>query len=753
MAQAGPPLTMTPERLARPASWTDGGRGRVWLIVGLAINTLLILALGDWLVWRPVVRHYAIPFAMPSAAVVGRHRLEPATQALAVVADASMVTDHPLTGDDAVQAARRILEGQLVLPYLPALSVDPDFAEHDLAQGAPVQQLFVASLIVPDLLLRANEHRPDAAFVAAARRYLAGFMRYERRQSVPVSWLWNAHAVTNRVAVLARFWRETRASETDEVALLLHEHAVRLGAFLSKPELFTARTNHGMMQNLGLLELATAFPALPDSRRYREIALSRIEQQLPFYVSPEGAVLEHSAGYHFHGVVLTGFMIKVLEAGGMAVPPALRNAHATTLGFLARMQRPDGSLPLWGNTFRYQWRLPRLLGIDSQAWDRHLRERPSFDLLQPVSGHAIWWSRDTPSGLPTHSMINWGQFAGHGHQRAQEMSLFIWADGIDWSTNTGYWPGTDPKGEFLAAGWDGGNGPHALEESPNQLRHTELRAHVEQGPLRMLDLERTVDATYKVRRQTVQWAGALWLVLDSYVDAQNRPLRSVWTAAPETEIQALGPRRFIVRREGGGVSLALSFAGSDGVGATTLRGSLSPFGGWVAFNRRAAPAPSIDARLERPSGWMLTLAELVPSPNANGVTLVGGRFDSPEDWALRLTSGEVPMTITRRGTELRVEEGARTTSSRLRPAPDVSAPMAVIDNAFAEIAADHPRVRLHEDERRLVVRTLVAAWVLMSVVLLAATLRHWRRLAALWLAANLAWGALVAFAVLVHLRA
>ena len=237
-----------------------------------------------------------------------------------------MVTDHPLRGADAVAAARRILAGELALPKLPVLPVGPDFQVADLDREPPVQKLWAASLIVPDLLLRAYEHTPDPAFFAAAKRYLRGFIEHERGRWLESGWTWNGHATTNRVAVLARYWKFARridAGDT-EMAALVHEHAARLAARLAKPTLFVANTNYGLMQNLGLVELAAAFPSLPQAAERRALAMQRTERQLPFYMSGEGIVLEHSPGYHFHGVLATGFLVRVLQASGQSVPAALQ---------------------------------------------------------------------------------------------------------------------------------------------------------------------------------------------------------------------------------------------------------------------------------------------------------------------------------------------------------------------------------------------------------------------------------------------
>lgn len=726
-------------------------------IFGWALGSAAMLMFSWALVWWPVIWHYRVVPTALDPAVVSVHRTQPAESVLTTVADASLVTDHPLTGVAAVAAARRLLRGELALPALPVLPINPGFAAADLLRGVPVQQLFTASLIVPDLLMRAYEEVPDPEFLAAAGRYLQGFVEYERRQWRPTGFLWNAHAVTNRVAVLARYWRLTRTSDASHPPMpqLLHEHAQRLGALLSNPSMFVAGTNHGVMQNLGLLQLAAAFPALPEAAQYHRLALGRLAKQLPFYLSSEGAVLEHSAGYHFHGVVLTGYLVRVLQASGAAVPSELQTAHHNSLAFMAQLQRPDRSLPLLGNTFRYAWRLPRLLSVDSDAWDATLRKRESFTNISPVAGAAVWWSRETPVGQPTHTVVTWGQFPGHGHQRAQEMSVLIWADGTDWSTNTGYWPGDDSSGEEAAAGWGGSNAPHVVGEPAGAMRKTIVRAQSQANDFRFMDLERSVaNGGPRFRRQVLAWKGALWLVLDSYEDSAKRPLRVVWTSAPETRAVALGPRRFVFQRDGSEIGLSFFVEGSSGVTSSMLRGSWTPFGGWVAFDRRAAPAPSIDARLDDPSGWMLAVAQLVREDRPSDRAAIAAQFKTPEDWKISVPQKGGELTFARQGVELSITHQStdRTDKINLVPGADVSSEHRNIASAGAMLRSEYPRVKTYEHQREQSVIALSVLWFMLLGATLLCTDRWAHAKGAILAGSGLSWLLVVWWVVFVYLR-
>jgi hypothetical protein len=719
--------------MAMTAARWSSPRRLLWLLVA---NTLLWLVFGNAIVWGPLWSHWRVAPPAVDAAVIESHRLQPADSVLAVVAETSMTTDHPLRGEAAVAAAREILRGRVVLPDLPVLEIDPGFSPADLALGVPSQQVFNASLIVPDLLLRAHEHAPDPAFPAAALRYARAFIEYEARAQMPRDFLRNAHAVANRASVLARLWKHARQSPgyVVEDGRLIHLHAQRLGALLAKPATFIASTNHGVMQNIGLLQLATAFPALPDAARWRQLALHRLQLQQGGWIAPDGAVLEHSSGYHFHGVVLSGYVVKLQQAAGETPPAAWVEAHRRALGHLHTLQRPDGSLPSHGNTFRYAWRLPPVLeeGADRAA---AARAGASFARVLPVSGNAVWSSVDSAAGVPTHTHIPWGYFSTHGHRRAQEMSLLVWADGTDWSSNTGYWPAEDSAGVAIVAGWEGGNGPHLVGESAAQERHTLLLASHDDGRLRFLDLERSTadqSGAARMRRQVLQWRGSTWLVLDTYSDPLNRPLQVLWTTAPETSQRPMAGQVFHYTRAGSRVAMLLGIQGSDGVSATPRRGSLAPFGGWVAFDRKAAAAPAIDARLHSVQDWMLTTLSLVPDAEAQGnkegtvPTMV--RYADPTRWTIKLggASQQESVELARDAATLTV----RTSSSpgtatqpvtvlSLAAGENPQTALRAIADSRAILLAEFPRYRTQEWERRRLSLALWVAWAGSSIALVA----------------------------------
>lgn len=713
--------------------------------------TVLWLGLGNAIIWGPLVLHWRVTPAPVAEEVVQAHRQQPADAVLDAVAEMSMTTDHPLRGEAAVAVAQRLLlRGELALPHLPVIAIDPGFARRDLSQGVPVQHIFTSSLIVPDLLLRAHAHAPDPAYVAAAWRYARGFIEFEASVLLPRDYERNSHAVANRASVLARLWRRLRQAPgyDAETGRLIHLHAQRIGALLAKPSTFIASTNHGVMQNIGLLQLATAFPALPQAGEWRQLAQRRLALQLPGWIGPDGAVLEHSSGYHFHGVVLSGYVVKLFELLSGPVAPEWAAAHQRAREFMQLLQRPDRSLPPYGNTFRYAWRLPPVLGMDESVWERRLRERATIARLFPVSGHAVWWDSQSAAGVATHTHVPWGYFPGHGHRRAQELSLLVWAAGTDWSTNTGYWPSDDIDGIHLTDGWVGSNAPHVEGEATTAGRRSTLIVQAESPGLRFIDLERVVTnegaGSLRVRRQILQWQGSTWIALDTYADSERRPLRVLWTVAPETTQQLLGERAFRFERADAAVSMTLGIEGSPDVLATAARGRREPFAGWVAFDRKAAAAPAVEAKLANPQGWMLATLRLHArdasrndtSPAAQGPMPTVVRFSGPQQWTLRLDNGTGGaaaggIEVTRRDDQLSIHRPADAAGAapperilKLEPAASTEAALAVIAQSRSALLVAYPRYRTNEWQRRRFASLLYVGWGVTAALLLLCACRQ-----------------------------
>src|SRR5262249_2197560 len=170
-------------------------------------------------------------------------------------------------------------------------------------------------LLVPQLFMDAYSTTADEKYFRAAEQLIVGWAGYERQAWVPRGFLWNDHAVAARIHVLSDFWSAYRARPDfiPATAASLLAFVERPGALLAQPQNFTVTTNHGVMENLALLEICIAFPAFPEVSSWRQTAVSRLRTQFSFYVTDEGVILEHSAGYHAFGFHLMMILSRYLE--------------------------------------------------------------------------------------------------------------------------------------------------------------------------------------------------------------------------------------------------------------------------------------------------------------------------------------------------------------------------------------------------------------------------------------------------------
>lgn len=83
------------------------------------------------------------------------------------------------------------------------------------------------------------------------------------------------------------------AQERASLFASAHEH----GKFLADPDRYNPG-NHGLFQDVGLLQLTTYLPSLPRATEWRQLAVKRFRKRVPVHPQ-EGVDLEHSPGYHF----------------------------------------------------------------------------------------------------------------------------------------------------------------------------------------------------------------------------------------------------------------------------------------------------------------------------------------------------------------------------------------------------------------------------------------------------------------------
>jgi len=693
----------------------------------ITVLTVLLPVLVMLSVWLLVLQHYAVDDVPVSADMVESARHAPSDAVLTELGDFSLLPIENRGRAMEVKVADGILDGQLALPGLSPAPIGLPFEPDDLDGLPPALRLWFAAYTVPDFLLAAYVDTGREEFFAMARDTILAWDDYERSVRLPKGYLWNDHAIAARVRVLGEFWRiyRQRPDYRAEDGLVVLQQAARYRELLSDPGHFTFATNHGLMQNLGLLHLEAAFPTLPDGARYRQLAIDRLGDQLGFLLDEDGVFRENSAGYQGFDLGILAMTFRTMTLLGMPIPEDWTGKYDRGLDFLARLERPGGSLPLVGDTDGgYQGRDLRVTGVDELGMSGalHPREATRPDgpwSVHPAAGYAVEWDGldDWPEAVGlSQTVVTWTRPPAPSHKHADELSVHVWSKGVDWLTGVGYWPFSDP-GWSNAQSWSAANAPHRTGEAPNSDRTARLLSSGRTTEVSALDVERRAPGKYLARREVVHVEPDLWVIVDHVSADTTTGNETVWTIDPAVDIrQADAGTSWTLESANGSAAARLTVAGSPGTIAGAFKGSTSPFAGWTVTGARPQPAPAI--RVEQPPGnaWSVTVLSTaaLASPQAyDGGEPQMSAGSTADEWTVTLPMGSGELRIAKTEAQIAVERpGADATTSavELRPAPDVSPELDSIKDAFDRMASAYP---VFQERRSARVQTTGALAVLL----------------------------------------
>lgn len=663
----------------------------VGTILGWWIVPIVVLSA----IWIPILRHYQfVTPAITDDIVAGGRPLPPD----AVLEELSHFYYHPpldLPSDGAViSAAEQVLAGRLDLPGLPPLMLRLPFEPEDLERVPPEWQLELPALRIPNLLLEAYERSARQEFLVAARESILAWASYERRAVLPNGLLWNDHAIAARSLVLSNFWRIYRRSPLyrDDTAKVVFEFAARSAQFLAHPAYFTFSTNHGVMQNLALWHLALSFPTLPKSAEYADLAMARLREQMPYYVSEEGVILEHSAWYQEFGLNLLSVAFRYMTFLDIPIDVQWREKYEKAKEYWALLRRPDRTLPTYGDTWIQPSRVgPPIVEVDERGMSSplHLTERvkpQSVNNLFPVSGYFLRWEGLEHWPDPTElnqTVMAWSYFPGHGHKHADEMSVLLWANGETWLTNRGYRPGAEH--------WDGSNAPHLRLENDNSVRETEVKFSGWSDELALIDVERKGAGDYVVRRELVRVKPHVWLIFDQSSGSAKDVTTTSWITPDGISWQETEQSHvYVLKGRDPHVTMTVFFAGSSG---TTFR---RPPGAERFGTKGEGTKVGLITEQPADGSWALSVWVLNSPPHAK-LHLVGGPIVSDrtgaENWAISLPAESGGVKISRDRSRLVVADLGNFPTSRsitLSPAENVDAHVKKIRTAYEHVAGKYP---------------------------------------------------------------
>lgn len=645
------------------------------LLVHLAI--LLGILVG---VWWPEFRFWYVRPNGLSAAAVEAFRGNTDQPALTEVGEMQLRgVAVPLA--DRLAAAQAVAAGRLELPGFPSTPITLPFASSDLDKGSPTWALMFASLAAADLLIDGYLLSGRDEWFDLATQVIDGFARHEQSRWLDQGMLWNDHATSARIPVLVKFWSIYRTNKRYDPATakrVLHLVA-RSALLLSRPDAYAWRTSHGIVSDLALLEIAAAFPSLPEADMARNTAAERLALHLRYWINGEGMTLLHSAGYHSGSLYHLSLVLRLFTLNRLPIAGEwwTRFERANTIEDALR--RPDGSLPLFGDTMNLPGvdppRVTRRLADGSAAMllPRTTNAVADANLLLPAAGYALW--RDSPASNEvsqgSQTVMVWANHSGLGHKLADELSVLIWQRGRTWLTNVGYWP-YGAWGRDLAESWTGSNAPHLLDESPASVRTAAPTRVGEDQNVRFVEVQRHGPDNFQARRQLLRLPDVdAWLVVDDGSDATPRKAMTAWTFAPDLTVRRDGSDfDFAVTSSKDGSAMRASFAVDNGAAPTQFSGSREPFYGWVVVEREPQPATALVIERQSKGGWtalaLTTRTTDAKTPPTPGVRM--RRWQNAENWHAELATQHGQVFIERR-TDLLFVTGAMQRQMRLHAPP------------------------------------------------------------------------------------
>ena len=453
------------------------------------------------------------------------------------------------------------------------------------------------------------------------------------------------------------------------------------------------------MQNLALWHLSLTFPSIPQSHPYSQLAFERLGKLMDFYINEEGVVLEHSAGYQKTGVQFMSMAFRYMTLLGIEVPVEWRQRFDKAIHVYAQMRRPDGSWPMFGDTEAgVDLPGPHIPLFHKGGQYGPLQQRVGSSPLQeeslyPIAGYSIWWdglNRAPEMQDLSQTVITWSYFPGHAHKHADEMSVLLWARGLTWWSNAGYWPyGTDERSE--AESWNGSNAPHLTDESASSNRKTRMLGHARVNNLAFIDLERSGPQAYVARRQVAQAGNGLWVVLDHTSGNANDRTTTLWTTSHEIDLkEGQFPGSYDLTHTLNESVLNSFVFGSSGTTIRRYKGSHIPFAGWQMAEEIPKPAPALMVEQSANDSWNVAVWSLHAASEAKKITAMPSMssWRGPESWIISLPTESGPMQLSREGDEIFLKNGRATLLAHLTLARPAG-----IDEKITEIQAAKERTR------------------------------------------------------------
>jgi hypothetical protein len=527
-----------------------------------------------------------------------------------------------------LEQANEIIAGRLRLAGRPAVRMqDTDWWSDPYRDST--WRLQFQSLTHARILLAAWHRTGRQIYLSKAEEVILSWIRFSRRWPFGGGYMWNDQVIGDRAVVLSLFWAAYRRSPSYDAAVageILRSTAQHVG-LLTDSRHFTFLTSHGILQNVALLHVAGTLPILAERAKAVEVAVRRLTLQYRILATPEGVWTEHSAGYQLLAVILLRSASGYLSILGRPIPAEWSLTQARLEKTLIQMARPDGSLPPVGDTVQQS----------RNAWPPDMvaalrKTKRSGQFLAPCGGYAVLW--DDQPAIERQVVLTVSNFRRHSHKHADELSTYIFGEGITWLTGPGYWPYGSRERQY-ATGWTAANAPSYEGEPEESDRQATLVTYAHGTREEFVEMERSGPGAFHARRR-VAWLRPDWLIVADDVSAHNANIVLRWLFSPDVAVDGGNDGGWTARSRTGRSMRRLHFwvLSDKPIQVTVMEGSQRPFRGWAYAGDMIRPAPEFEIK---PAGQTSFVASVFhfESETTDRTTTVEPRLErSGDQWSI-----------------------------------------------------------------------------------------------------------------------
>lgn len=166
----------------------------------------------------------------------------------------------------------------------------------------------------------------------------------------PSEFSWGDHSTAHRLKNLVNFFLASNAKLSIEIEnkyLALIDVHCRV---LSSKKFYNKHTNHGLDQVLYLLVAACFCPQLKSAERYKKIAVARLEEEIKHGFADDGVHVENSPQYHFILLNRLAILNSLIDSFNLKTKLDLKELFRKAIIFAKHIKRPDGCIPIIGDS-------------------------------------------------------------------------------------------------------------------------------------------------------------------------------------------------------------------------------------------------------------------------------------------------------------------------------------------------------------------------------------------------------------------